>query len=115
MPAIEWLADTGDHLGGHSAHRPQSSSASRLTAGAFGFLTSTQCGKRPFFGLATPDWCDKLVQSEPVGGRAHETQCIWFVWSGSSAAYRNGGVDAFSRDAFRRRCWQLEVLQQRWN
>ena len=26
---------------------PQSSSASRLTAGAFGFLTFTQCGDRP--------------------------------------------------------------------
>jgi FkbM family methyltransferase len=27
--------------------RPQSSSASRITAGAFGFLTFTQCGERP--------------------------------------------------------------------
>jgi hypothetical protein len=26
---------------------PQSSSASRFTAGAFGFLTFTQCGERP--------------------------------------------------------------------
>jgi hypothetical protein len=26
---------------------PQSSSASRFTAGAFGFLTCTQCGERP--------------------------------------------------------------------
>src|SRR5262249_51812743 len=29
------------------SQRPQSSSASRLTAGAFGFLTLTQCGERP--------------------------------------------------------------------
>jgi hypothetical protein len=28
-------------------YRPQSSSASRMTAGAFGFLTFTQCGDRP--------------------------------------------------------------------
>src|SRR5215831_20388138 len=27
--------------------RPQSSSASRFTAGAFGFLTLSQCGERP--------------------------------------------------------------------
>jgi hypothetical protein len=64
-------------------------------------------------GIATPDWGDKLIQSEQVGGRAHETQCICFVWSGGGAAYRNGGADGFSRDAFRRRCWQLEVLQHR--
>jgi len=30
-------------------------------------------GLRPFFGLATPDWGDKLIQSEQVGGRAHES------------------------------------------
>src|SRR6516165_9105907 len=30
-----------------SLQRPQSSSASRFTAGAFGFLTFTQCGERP--------------------------------------------------------------------
>src|SRR5690348_15009134 len=30
-----------------STYRPQSSSASRLTAGALGFLTFTQCGDRP--------------------------------------------------------------------
>jgi hypothetical protein len=83
------------------------------TAGAFGFLTFTQCAERSIFGLATSDWCDKLVQQ--VGGQAHETQCIRFVWSGGGAAYRNGGADGFSRDAFRRRCWQLEVLQHRWN
>jgi hypothetical protein len=29
------------------AQRPQSSSASRFTAGAFGFLTFIQCGDRP--------------------------------------------------------------------
>ena len=66
-------------------------------------------------GIATPDWGDKLIQLGQVGGRAHETQCICFVWGGGGAAYRNGGADALSRDAFRRRCWQLEVLQHRWN
>jgi hypothetical protein len=65
--------------------------------------------------VATSDWCDKLIQSEQVGGRAHEPQCIGFVWCCGDAAYRNGGADGFSRDAFRRRCWQLEVLQQKWN
>ena len=29
------------------SQRPQSSSASRFTAGAFGFLTLSQCGERP--------------------------------------------------------------------
>ena len=28
---------------------------------------------------------------------------------------RNGGADDFSRDAYRRRCWQFEMLRQRWN
>ena len=31
----------------HCPHRPQSSSASRRTAGAFGFLTFIQWGERP--------------------------------------------------------------------
>jgi hypothetical protein len=66
-------------------------------------------------GIATPDRGDKLIQSEQVGGRAHEPQCIRFVWCCGGPTYRDGGADGFSRDAFRRRCWQLEVLQQRWN
>ena len=52
-----------------------------------------------------------LIASDPF----FSTRAQELVGSGSSAAYRNGGVDAFSRDAFRRRCWQLDVLQQRWN
>src|SRR6516225_5568053 len=47
---------------------------------------------------------------EQVGGRAHEPKRICFVWRGGDAAYRNGGADGFSRHAFRRRCWQFEVL-----
>ena len=70
---------------------------------------------RPLFGLATSDWSDKLIQLEQVGGRAHESQRVCFVWSGGASAYRHGGVDVFSRDAFRRQCWQLEMLQHRWN
>ena len=35
-----------------SGYRPQSSSASRFTAGAFGFLILTQCGERPTRSLA---------------------------------------------------------------
>ena len=65
--------------------------------------------------VATSDWCDKLILSEQVGGRAHEAQCIRFVWSGGSSAFRNGGADAFSRHAFGRQCWQLKVLRQKWN
>jgi hypothetical protein len=38
-------ASKGLELEGHS--RPQSSSASRVTAGAFGFFDLTQCGERP--------------------------------------------------------------------
>ena len=65
--------------------------------------------------VATLDWRDKLIQSEQVGGRAHEAQSIRLVWSCGGAAYRNGGANAFSRDAFRRRRWQFEVLRQRRN
>jgi hypothetical protein len=36
-----------DAASGHLRRRPQSSSASRFTAGAFGFLTLTQCAERP--------------------------------------------------------------------
>jgi hypothetical protein len=57
----------------------------------------------------------KLVELESVGGQAHESQGFRFVWSCGDAAYRDGGADAFSRDAFRRQCWRLEVLQHRWN
>ena len=63
-----------------------------------------------FFGLATPDPCGKLIRLGSVGGPAHEAQCICFVWSGSGAAYRNGGADAFSRYSSRERQWQLKVL-----
>ena len=112
---------------------PQSSSASRFTAGAFGFLTFTPCPSSPSDSPARPRgkhgtrsplfaiggsssliWLGRLRKSEQVGGRAHEAQ-FGFVWSGGSAAYRNGGADGFSRDVFRRRCWQLEVLRHRWN
>jgi len=64
------------------------------------------------FGLATPDWAGRLIQLESVGGRAHESQCIRIVWSGGDAAYRNGGIDAFSRHAFRERHWHLKVLRR---
>jgi len=37
------LGCDGSRFGGSSIQRPQSSSASRLTAGAFEFLTFTQC------------------------------------------------------------------------
>ena len=65
-------------------------------------------------GSSSLIWAGRLRKSEQVGGRAHEAQ-FGFVWSGGSAAYRNGGADGFSRDVFRRRYWQLEVLRHRWN
>jgi len=71
---------------------------------------SKQVPSNRVFWLATPDWCGKLTQLESVGGRAHEAQCICFVWSGGGAAYRNGGADAFSRYASRERQWRLKVL-----
>src|SRR5262249_11622343 len=46
-------------------------------------------------------------------GRAHESQCIRFVWTCGGTAFRHGGGDFFSRHAFRRQCWQLEMLRQR--
>ena len=61
-------------------------------------------------GIATLDWIDKLIRSEQVGGRAHESQCIRFVWGGGGAAHRSGGTDAFSRHAFRERHWHPKVL-----
>jgi hypothetical protein len=45
-------------LNGGKLAAPKSSSASRLTAGAFGFLTFTQCGERP-----EPSGAAKLVDS----------------------------------------------------
>ena len=63
-------------------------------------LVHTAARRRLIFGLATPEWCDRLIQLESVGGRAHEAQYIRFVWSGDGAAYRNGGVVAFSRYTF---------------
>ena len=39
--------------------------------------------------LFTSDRCGKLVELESVGGRAHESQCIRFVWSGGGVAYRD--------------------------
>jgi len=38
-----------------------------------------------------------------------------FALFGAVAVLLTATVARFSRDAFRRRCWQLEVLQQRWN
>jgi hypothetical protein len=73
---------------------------------------STYC---PLFGLATSDWSNKLIQSEQVGGRAHATQYIRFVWSCGGSAYCHDGAVDFSRDAYRRRRWQLEMLRQGWN
>jgi hypothetical protein len=67
-----------------------------------------RCGPVPW--LATPDWSDRLNQSESVGGRAHESQCIRFVWSSGGTAYRDGGADAFSRHAIRDRNWHPKVL-----
>jgi hypothetical protein len=64
---------------------------------------------------AIPDQGGKLHKSEQVGGRANAAQSIRVVWSGGDAAYRNGGAVAFSRDTFRRRCRQLEMLRQWWN
>ncbi len=61
---------------------------------------------RLFFELATSDWCVKLIF---LGGRTHEAR-FGFVWRGSGDAYRDYICDALSRDAFRRRCWQLKVL-----
>jgi hypothetical protein len=61
-------------------------------------------------GLATLDWGIKLIRSEQVGGRAHESQCVRFVWGGGGAAHRSGGTDAFSRHAFRERHWHPKVL-----
>jgi hypothetical protein len=83
--------------------RPQSSSKQ---------LVAVELAALPvaIFGLAIPDWCGRLFKSESVGGRAHESQCIRFVWSGGLAAYRNGGADAFSRYSARERHWHLKVL-----
>ena len=78
-------------------------------------LVHTAARRRLIFGLATPEWCDRLFQLESVGGRAHEAQYICFVWSGDGAAYRNGGVVTFSRYTFRQRHWQLKVLWPRSN
>jgi hypothetical protein len=50
------------------------------------------------------------IQLESVGGRAHESRCIRFVWSGGGAAYRNRRTDAFSRGAFAQRHRHLKVL-----
>ena len=78
-------------------------------------MTAVPLGRRTAIlfaslGIATLDWGVKLIRSEQVGGRAHEPQCIRFVWSGGDAAYHNGGTDAFSRHAFRERHWHLKVL-----
>jgi hypothetical protein len=43
-----------------NSYHPQSSSASRFTAGAFGFLTFSQCGERP----------DRLGGAKPLGDNA---------------------------------------------
>jgi hypothetical protein len=43
--APRWTTAAGSDV--QAIQRPQSSSASRLTAGALGFFTFTQCGDRP--------------------------------------------------------------------
>jgi hypothetical protein len=71
-------------------------------------------GSSSAMGIATPDWVDKLIQLEQVGGRAHEAQSNSahdFVWRGGGDAYANRRRDAFSRDRFHQRCWQIEVLR----
>jgi len=65
---------------------------------------------RLFRGLPPLTGLVMFEQSESVGGRAHESGCIHFVWSGGGAAYRNGGADAFSRRAFAQRHRHLKVL-----
>jgi len=64
------------------------------------------------WGVVIPDQGGRLHELEQVGGRAHEAQ-FDFVWCGGS--YRDDSTNAISRDAFHRRCWQLEVLQHSWN
>jgi hypothetical protein len=78
-------------------------------------MTAVPLGRRAAIlfaslGIATLDWGVKLIRSEQVGGRAHESQCIRFVWGGGGAAHRSGGTDAFSRHAFRERHWHPKVL-----
>jgi len=65
-----------------------------------------------FNGVATPDWGDKLIQSEQVGGRAHEAKCNRVVWSCGGGAYPNRRGDAFARDGFQYRRWQIKVLRR---
>jgi hypothetical protein len=51
----------------------------------------------------------------PRSAAPRRAPVIRFIWTCGGTAYRNGGVDVFSRHAFRRRCWQLKVLRQRLN
>src|SRR5262249_58319683 len=64
---------------------------------------------RPFW-VATHKRPGKLIESESVGGRAHGSQYIGFVWRGGSAGYRSSGTDGVSRHAIRERHWHLKVL-----
>jgi hypothetical protein len=61
-------------------------------------------------GLASSDRSGKLIQSESVGGRAHESRCVRFIRRGGAAAYRNGDIDAVPRCACRARHQHLKVL-----
>ena len=65
---------------------------------------------RVIMGVATPDWGDRLIQSEQVGGRAHAKR-IHVVWSCGGGAYPNRRGDAFARDSFQYRRWQIKVLR----
>jgi hypothetical protein len=54
-------------------------------------MTAVPLGRRAAIlfaslGIATLDWGVRLIRSEQVGGRAHESQCIRFVWGGGGAA-----------------------------
>jgi len=101
-------------LAGHSCKRGGLFIRSGVVGRLGGF------GGRPWqqlrqWGIATPDWVDKLIQLEQVGGRAHEAKSNSahdFVWRGGGDAYANRRGDAFSRDGFHQRCWQIEVLRR---
>jgi hypothetical protein len=67
--------------------------------------------KSAILGSPSLIWVGMLRESEAVGGRAYEPQCICFVWSCGVAAYRNGGANVFSRDGYQR--WRFEVLQHK--
>src|SRR6516162_3271497 len=82
-----------------SLQRPQSSSASRFTAGAFGFLTLTQCGERPeLYGESSRfdtmpsqpsvQACLKIIAPSPLKCRLKATQSRTPRRSSASIALR---------------------------